>query len=78
NFYRASLITGQIEGLGHRYCPSIEDKVNRFAECDRHQLFLEPQTAMCIEYYINGMSSLLPIDVEKAMIHSEKSLENAK
>ena len=78
NFYRAPLFTGQIEGLGPRYCPSIEDKVNRFAERDRHQLFLEPQTAMCTEYYINGMSSSLPIDVQKQMIHSVKGLENAK
>ncbi|MCT7909688.1 tRNA uridine-5-carboxymethylaminomethyl(34) synthesis enzyme MnmG [Arcobacter lacus] len=78
NFYRAPLFTGQIEGLGPRYCPSIEDKVNRFAERDRHQLFLEPQTAMCTEYYINGMSSSLPIDVQKQMIHSVKGLENAR
>ena len=78
NFYRAPLFTGQIEGLGPRYCPSIEDKVNRFAERDRHQLFLEPQTAMCTEYYINGMSSSLPIDVQKQMIHSVAGLENAK
>jgi len=78
NFYRAPLFTGQIEGLGPRYCPSIEDKVNRFAERDRHQLFLEPQTAMCTEYYINGMSSSLPIDVQKEMIHSVRGLENAR
>ncbi|MDY0051203.1 MAG: tRNA uridine-5-carboxymethylaminomethyl(34) synthesis enzyme MnmG [Aliarcobacter sp.] len=78
NFFRAPLFTGQIEGLGPRYCPSIEDKVNRFAERDRHQLFLEPQTAMCTEYYINGLSSSLPIDVQKEMIHSIKGLENAK
>ncbi|MDD2894952.1 MAG: tRNA uridine-5-carboxymethylaminomethyl(34) synthesis enzyme MnmG [Aliarcobacter sp.] len=78
NFYRAPLFTGQIEGLGPRYCPSIEDKVNRFSERDRHQLFLEPQTAMCTEYYINGLSTSLPIDVQKDMIHSIKGLENAK
>jgi tRNA uridine 5-carboxymethylaminomethyl modification enzyme len=78
NFYRAPLFTGQIEGLGPRYCPSIEDKVNRFAERDRHQLFLEPQTAMCTEYYINGLSTSLPIDVQKEMIHSIVGLENAK
>jgi tRNA uridine 5-carboxymethylaminomethyl modification enzyme len=78
NFYRAPLFTGQIEGLGPRYCPSIEDKVNRFAERDRHQLFLEPQTAMCTEYYINGLSTSLPIDVQKEMIHSIAGLENAK
>ena len=78
NFDRAPLFTGQIEGLGPRYCPSIEDKVSRFAERDRHQLFLEPQTAMCTEYYINGLSTSLPIDVQKQMIHSISGLENAK
>ena len=78
NFYRAPLFTGQIEGLGPRYCPSIEDKINRFSERERHQLFLEPQTAMCTEYYINGMSTSLPIDVQKQMIHSVAGLENAK
>ena len=78
NFHRAPLFTGQIEGLGPRYCPSIEDKVNRFSERERHQLFLEPQTEMCTEYYINGLSSSLPIDVQKEMIHSIKGLENAR
>ena len=78
NFDRAPLFTGQIEGTGPRYCPSIEDKVNRFAERDRHQLFLEPQTIKADEYYINGLSSSLPIDVQKQKIHSIKGLENAK
>lgn len=78
NFYRAPLFTGQIEGLGPRYCPSIEDKINRFSDRERHQLFLEPQTAQCLEYYINGLSTSLPIDVQTAMIHSIKGLENAK
>lgn len=78
NFARAPLFTGQIEGTGPRYCPSIEDKVNRFAERDRHQLFLEPQTARAEEYYINGLSSSLPIDVQKQKIHSIKGLEKAK
>jgi len=78
NFDRAPLFTGQIQGSGPRYCPSIEDKVNRFAERDRHQLFLEPQTAMCTEYYINGLSTSLPIDVQKEMIRSISGLENAK
>ena len=78
NFDRAPLFTGQIEGLGPRYCPSIEDKVNRFAERNRHQLFLEPQTAKLTEYYVNGLSTSLPIDVQKEMIHSIKGLENAK
>jgi len=78
NFDRAPLFTGQIEGTGPRYCPSIEDKVNRFSERERHQLFLEPQTARAEEYYINGLSSSLPIDVQKEKIHSIKGLENAK
>lgn len=78
NFDRAPLFTGQIKGSGPRYCPSIEDKVNRFSERERHQLFLEPQTAMCTEYYINGLSTSLPIDVQKEMIHSIVGLENAK
>lgn len=78
NFDRAPLFTGQIQGSGPRYCPSIEDKVNRFAERERHQLFLEPQTEMCTEYYINGLSTSMPIDVQKDMIHSIKGLENAK
>jgi tRNA uridine 5-carboxymethylaminomethyl modification enzyme len=78
NFDRAPLFTGQIEGTGPRYCPSIEDKVSRFSERDRHQLFLEPQTIRAEEYYINGLSSSLPIDVQKEKIHSIKGLENAK
>ncbi|WP_320035413.1 tRNA uridine-5-carboxymethylaminomethyl(34) synthesis enzyme MnmG [Halarcobacter sp.] len=78
NFHRAPLFTGQIQGSGPRYCPSIEDKVNRFSERERHQLFLEPQTQMCTEYYINGLSTSLPIDVQKEMIHSINGLENAK
>ncbi|MGB5867405.1 MAG: tRNA uridine-5-carboxymethylaminomethyl(34) synthesis enzyme MnmG [Arcobacteraceae bacterium] len=78
NFDRAPLFTGQIEGTGPRYCPSIEDKVNRFSERERHQLFLEPQTARAEEYYINGLSSSLPIDVQKEKIHSIVGLENAK
>ncbi|TLD81886.1 tRNA uridine-5-carboxymethylaminomethyl(34) synthesis enzyme MnmG [Helicobacter sp. MIT 05-5293] len=78
NFHRAPLFTGQIEGVGPRYCPSIEDKVNRFADKTRHQLFLEPQTKEAVEYYINGLSTSLPIDVQEEMIHSIKGLENAK
>ena len=78
NFHRAPMFTGQIQGSGPRYWPSIEDKVNRFSERERHQLFLEPQTAMCTEYYINGLSTSLPIDVQKQMIHSIAGLEKAK
>jgi len=78
NFYRAPLFTGQIEGTGPRYCPSIEDKINRFRDKERHHLFLEPQTLEATEYYINGMSTSLPPEVQRDMIHSVKGLENAK
>lgn len=78
NFYRAPLFTGQIEGLGPRYCPSIEDKINRFRDKERHHLFIEPQTIDNTECYINGMSTSLPPDVQQQMIHSVKGLENAR
>ncbi len=78
NFYRAPLFTGQIEGTGPRYCPSIEDKINRFRDKERHHLFLEPQTKEATEYYINGLSTSLPPDVQQKMVHSIKGLENAK
>lgn len=77
NFHRAPLFTGQIEGIGPRYCPSIEDKINRFADKNRHQLFLEPQTSEAVEYYINGLSTSLPTDVQERVIHSIDGLENA-
>ena len=78
NFHRAPMFTGQIEGVGPRYCPSIEDKVNRFSDKERHQLFLEPQTLEANEYYINGLTSSLPFDVQEEMIHSIEGLENAE
>ena len=78
NFYRAPLFTGQIDGVGPRYCPSIEDKVNRFSDKDRHHLFIEPQTTEANEYYINGLTTSLPVDVQLEMIHSIKGMENAK
>jgi len=78
NFYRAPLFTGQIEGVGPRYCPSIEDKINRFRDKDRHHLFIEPQTMENTECYINGMSTSLPPDVQQEMIHSIVGMENAK
>ena len=78
NFHRAPLFTGQIDGVGPRYCPSIEDKINRFKDKDRHHLFIEPQTAENTECYINGMSTSLPPDVQQEMIHSIEGLENAK
>ena len=78
NFHRAPLFIGQIEGVGPRYCPSIEDKINRFADKERHHLFIEPQTAANSEVYINGMSTSLPPDVQEEMIHSIKGMEEAK
>ncbi len=78
NFYRAPLFTGQIEGMGPRYCPSIEDKINRFRDKERHHLFIEPQTMENTECYINGMSTSLPPDVQQQMIHSVKGMENAR
>ena len=76
-FDRAPLFSGQIQGVGPRYCPSVEDKINRFADKDRHHLFIEPQTKDADEYYINGMSTSLPIDVQVDMIRSVEGLENA-
>jgi len=78
NFYRAPLFTGQIEGKSPRYCPSIEDKVSKFADKDRHHLFIEPQTIDNTECYINGLSTSLPPEVQRDMIKSVKGLENAK
>ncbi len=78
NFHRAPLFSGQIAGVGPRYCPSIEDKVSRFRERPRHQIFVEPQTLEATEYYINGLSTSLPTDIQLEMIHSIKGMENAK
>ncbi|MCJ7765727.1 MAG: tRNA uridine-5-carboxymethylaminomethyl(34) synthesis enzyme MnmG, partial [Thiovulaceae bacterium] len=78
NFYRAPLFTGQIDGVGPRYCPSIEDKVNRFRDKERHHLFIEPQTRENTECYINGMSTSLPPDVQREIVHSIKGMEDAK
>lgn len=78
NFDKAPLFTGQIEGIGPRYCPSIEDKINRFGDRDRHHLFIEPQTLEATEYYINGFSTSLPYEVQVQMLRSVKGFENAK
>jgi len=78
NFYRAPLFSGQIGGTGPRYCPSIEDKINRFRDRERHQIFVEPQTIEANEFYINGMSTSLPTDVQLDMIRSVKGMESAK
>jgi len=75
---RSPLFSGQIEGRGPRYCPSIEDKIVRFAERDRHQLFLEPEGLDTHRVYVNGLSTSLPADVQLAMVRSIVGLENAE
>lgn len=74
---RSPLYTGRIEGRGPRYCPSIEDKVVRFAEKERHQIFLEPEGRSTIEVYPNGLSTSLPLDVQIEMVHSIPGLEQS-
>lgn len=76
-FDRSPMFTGKIEGVGPRYCPSIEDKINRFADKDSHQIFLEPEGLTTHEYYPNGISTSLPFDIQIALVHSMKGLENA-
>ncbi len=78
NLDRSPLFSGVIEGTGPRYCPSIEDKVVRFSEKPRHQLFIEPEGKNTTEMYISGMSSSLPEDVQYAMIHTVPGMENAR
>ena len=78
NLDRSPLYSGTIEGTGPRYCPSIEDKVVRFADKNRHQVFIEPEGLYTNEMYIGGMSSSLPEDVQDAMYHSVPGLENAR
>ncbi|HMD47691.1 MAG TPA: tRNA uridine-5-carboxymethylaminomethyl(34) synthesis enzyme MnmG [Bryobacteraceae bacterium] len=75
---RSPLYSGQIEGVGPRYCPSIEDKVVKFPDKGRHQLFLEPEGLDTYEVYLNGMSTSMPIDVQTAMVASIPGLENAE
>ena len=76
NFHRSALFGGQIEGIGPRYCPSIEDKINRFADKERHQTFIEPEGLDTEEMYIQGMSSSLPEDVQEAFYRTIPGLEN--
>ena len=76
-FDRSPMFTGKIEGVGPRYCPSIEDKINRFADKDSHQIFLEPEGLTTHEYYPNGISTSLPFDIQIALVRSMKGLENA-
>jgi tRNA uridine 5-carboxymethylaminomethyl modification enzyme len=75
---RSPLYSGQIEGIGPRYCPSIEDKVVKFPDKTRHQIFLEPEGLDTYEVYVNGMSTSMPIDVQEAMVASVPGLENAE
>ncbi len=76
-FDRSPMFMGKIEGVGPRYCPSVEDKVNRFADKDSHQIFLEPEGLTTNEYYPNGISTSLPFDIQYALVRSMKGLENA-
>ena len=78
NISRSPLYSGEIKGVGPRYCPSIEDKVMKFPEKNRHQIFVEPEGLYTHEMYLSGMSSSLPEDVQYAVIHSVPGLENAK
>ena len=78
NLHRSPLYSGQIEGIGPRYCPSIEDKVVKFSDKVRHQIFLEPEGLDTNEVYVNGMSTSMPIDVQAAMVASIPGLEKAE
>ena len=76
-FDRSPMFTGKIEGIGPRYCPSVEDKIGRFADKDSHQIFLEPEGLTTNEYYPNGISTSLPFDIQYALVRSMAGLENA-
>ncbi len=78
NLHRAPMYSGQINGVGARYCPSIEDKVVRFAEKNRHQIFIEPMGLSSDEMYVQGLSTSMPEDVQLKMLHSIEGLENCK
>jgi tRNA uridine 5-carboxymethylaminomethyl modification enzyme len=77
-FDRSPMFNGRIQGLGPRYCPSIEDKINRFAERDRHQIFVEPEGWNTVEIYVNGFSTSLPEDVQYAALRKIPGFEQAK
>ncbi len=77
-FEKSPLFTGRIKGIGPRYCPSIEDKIERFADKDVHQLFVEPEGRTTVEYYLNGFSSSLPEDIQYEALRHIEGFENAK
>ena len=77
-FEKSPLFTGRIKGIGPRYCPSIEDKIERFADKDFHQLFVEPEGRTTVEYYLNGFSSSLPEDIQYEALRHIEGFENAK
>ena len=77
-FEKSPLFTGRIKGIGPRYCPSIEDKIERFADKDMHQLFVEPEGRTTVEYYLNGFSSSLPEDIQYNALRRIEGFENAK
>lgn len=78
NIHRSPMYSGKITGIGPRYCPSIEDKIVRFSDKERHQIFLEPEGLTTEEVYVNGVSSSLPFDVQQQFIHSIPALRNAE
>lgn len=77
-FQDSPLFTGRIQGVGPRYCPSIEDKIERFSDKDKHQLFIEPEGRNTIEYYVNGFSSSLPFEIQDKALHKIRGFENSR
>ncbi|RLE16875.1 MAG: tRNA uridine-5-carboxymethylaminomethyl(34) synthesis enzyme MnmG, partial [Acidobacteria bacterium] len=78
NMGKSALFSGAIQGVGPRYCPSIEDKLNKFPDRERHQVFLEPESRFTAEYYVNGVSTSLPVAIQKAYLNTINGLENAE
>ncbi len=72
------MYSGEIEGVGPRYCPSIEDKIMKFSDKDEHQIFIEPESMDLDEYYVQGLSTSFPKDMQEKILHSIPGLENAK
>src|SRR5690625_5612461 len=77
-FDRTPMFNGAIKSLGPRYCPSIEDKINRFADKERHQIFVEPEGWNTVEYYVNGFSTSLPEDIQFEALRKVQGFENVK